>query len=164
MDVREAIVEDADSIRSVHTQAIAELASADYTQEQVDAWLAPTESADYETITSSEHQHLVAEKDDEIVGFGSHCFQAPDGYESPVDGEITGIYVHPSVAREGVGSDILSALESEAQSQNIRRLGLESSTTAVPFYEHHGYEKVREVTHEFGGTVEGPAVEMRKQL
>lgn len=164
MQVREATPEDADGIQTVHAEAIAELASADYTQEQIDAWLEPIESADYESITSSEYYYVVAENGEEIVGFGSVCSETPDGYESTVEGEITGVYVHPSVAGEGVGTSMLSALETEAQAQNIRRLGLESSINAVPFYESHGYERVRKLTHEFGGTVKGPAIEMQKRL
>jgi len=35
---------------------------------------------------------------------------------------------------------------------------------AIPFYYHHGYDKSREITHEFGERIEGPAMEMKKEL
>jgi hypothetical protein len=40
---------------------------------------------------------------------------------------------------------------------------LTASLNAMPFYEQHGYERLREQRHEFGDEVTGRVVEMRKR-
>jgi len=76
--------------------------------------------------------------------------------------------VLPSVARDGVGTEIYTELERRAREQAVAALGLSASLPAVPFYEVHGYERVTEYDHEFssheGTGVTGRVVEMRKEL
>jgi putative acetyltransferase len=74
------------------------------------------------------------------------------------------MYVDPNFAGEGVGSSLLETLETTARENDLESLGLLASVNARGFYEHHGYEFVAETTFQFGEDVEGPAVEMRKEL
>lgn len=168
MQIREATSSDVESIRTVHYESIAQLGRAAYDSEQVDAWARGVESADYAAVDSERYYFVVAEVDGDVRAFGSLRLEAPDSYETSVEGEVTGVYVHPSVAREGVGSGILAALERQARAREIESLGLSASLNAVGFYEAHGYERVREYTHEFSSHestgVEGRVVEMRKEL
>lgn len=169
MNVRNATPADAETIREIHRASIERLGLAAYTQEQVDAWARGCESADYEKpITSDEFYFIVAEDDNEILGFGSLCFDAPSEYEAFAAVEITGVYVHPSVTRSGVGTALLTSLEQEARGRGNQTIGLSASLNAVPFYEHHGYERIRAYTHEFSSEestgVEGKIIEMRKEL
>ncbi|WP_267642748.1 GNAT family N-acetyltransferase [Haloarchaeobius amylolyticus] len=173
MHVREATESDVEAIRSVHAAAIRELGRETYSAEQVAAWAAGCETAEYEDISHEDCCFVVAEAEDEerpgILAFGSLWLTPPEGYERPADAEVTAVYVDPSVAREGVGSAVLAALEDRArETAGVETLGLTASTNAVPFYEAHGYESVRERTHEFSGHestgVEGVVVEMVKTL
>ena len=169
MQVREATASDADAVRRVHRASIEGLATESYDREQVDAWAAGCESADYAAaIRADDMAYLVAERDGRVVGFGSLKLVPPEGYETAVDAAVTGVYVHPSVAREGVGSHLYAELERRARGRGVRRLGLEASRNAVPFYEAHGYERVAERGHEFSAHestgVTGTVVEMRKDL
>lgn len=168
MQIREARPEDAEAIRTVHYDSITELGPAAYDSEQVDAWARGVESADYAAVDSEDYYVVVAEVGGDVRGFGSLRLEVPDSDEASAEGEVTGVYVHPSVARQGVGSAILAALERQARAHGIRSLGLSASLNAVPFYESHGYERVRECVHEFSSHestgVEGRVVEMRKEL
>ena len=192
MEVREATLDDVERIRAIHCEAIVELASTAYDPEQIDAWVTPVETAEYKGITDDDRYFVVAEANpeacetddeevetngatpnpdgelwkpnDDVIGFASVRFESPEGYESSVDADVTGVYVHPAVARKGVGSALLSEIEREAADRGIKTLGLEASINAVPFYGHHGYDRVRECVHSFGGRVDGPAIEMRKEL
>lgn len=169
MEVREATAADADAVRRVHRASIEGLATEAYDREQVDAWAAGCESADYAAaIEANEGAYVVAESEGRTVGFGSLQLAPPGGYEAAVDAEVTGVYVHPSVAREGVGSRVYGELERRARERGVRTLGLEASRNAVPFYEAHGYERVTERTHEFSAHestgVTGTVVEMTKDL
>ena len=169
MRIRNAVPADAEAVRDVHYHSIKELGTEPYSQEQVDAWARGCESADYTAAIEAEKvEFVVADNDDTVVAFGSLKLTPPAGYEVDVDAEVTGVYVHPSVARQGIGTRIYTELERRARTSGVQMLGLSASLNAVPFYEAHGYERVREYTHEFSSHestgVTGSIVEMKTKL
>lgn len=189
MEVRDATVADTERVRAVHEASIRGLGPEAYDREQVDAWARACESADYAAaIDADGGAFLVRETQaerasrggerrpagaanadgDDVVGFASLAGDPPDGYRAEVDAEVTGVYVHPSVAREGVGSALYDELEDRTRVSGVDRLGLLASLNAVPFYESHGYERVRALDHEFSASestgVTGTVVEMAKRL
>lgn len=99
-----------------------------------------------------------------IAGFGDVRFNPPEYLQEPAAGGVRAVYVGPDHAGEGVGSALLERLEATARDRGLDSLGLHASVNARSFYEAHGYEPVTELTFEFGGEVEGPAIEMRKEL
>jgi Acetyltransferases len=173
MDVilREAVPDDAPRMRDVHLASIEALGPQAYSDEQVAAWAHERDPAEYPIETDETHV-LVAEADgdtnsegrDRIVGFGWLKPEADDYLEVAVDGEITTLYVHPAVAREGVGTRLYTELEAKARRRGVESLGLWASRNAVPFYEAQGYRRVTDHTIEFDDGVEGTVVEMRKLL
>lgn len=170
MPVRDADPSDAEAVRDLHHASITELGPEAYSEEQVDAWARGCASTDYRAaIEADGRTTLVAETDGAVVAFGSLTFAPPgDDYVADADAEVTALYVHPSVARSGVGSRLYEELERRARARNVRVLALRSSLNAVPFYEAQGYERVGEVDHEFSPHestgVFGTVVEMRKRL
>lgn len=161
--VREAARSDAESVASIHEKSIRELAPAAYSRDVVSAWAADKDPDTYQ-IESDETYFLVAEINDRIVGFGELRPEAEEYFQADVEGEIRAIYVHPDTSRRGVGTAIYQKLESEAKRVQLDSLGLWASINAREFYESLGFEIVEEMTHEFGGKVEGPALEMTKML
>lgn len=170
--VREAVPDDASRIREVHLDSIEALGPAAYSDEQVAAWAHDRDPGEY-PLETDETYAVVAERsggngpgdpDSRLVGFGWVTVDADDSLETAVDGEITAVYVHPSVARQGVGTRLYTELEAEARRRGVGSLGLWASQNAVPFYEAQGYRRVTEHTIEFDDGVEGTVVEMRKQL
>lgn len=99
-----------------------------------------------------------------IVGFGDVRFESPEYLQESADGGVRAVYVDPDHAGEGVGSALLERLEETAHDRGLDSLGLHASVNARGFYEERSYDPVSEITFEFGGEVEGPAVEMRKEL
>ncbi|RDI69873.1 GNAT family N-acetyltransferase [Halopelagius longus] len=169
MEIRDARPSDADAVRATHSDSIEGLGTEAYSDKQVDAWAEGCESADYTpAIESEKSEFVVAEADGKVVAFGSLKRAPPEGYEADVDAEVTGVYVHPSVARDGVGTRIYEELERRARARDVRTLGLSASLNAVPFYENCGYERIREYAHEFSSHestgVTGVVVEMKKEL
>lgn len=166
--VRAATSADAEAIRRVHVDSITGLGTESYTERQVEAWAAGCETADYEApVESPKMTCLVAERD-AIVGFATLDHTEPEEYVSDADAEVTAVYVTPNVARESVGSQLYTELEARARSHDFETLALSASRNAVPFYETHGYERVREYDHEFSAHLDtgvtGTVVEMVKQL
>lgn len=161
--VREAGFEDASRIRDVHLASIDGLARTDYDDAQVTALAHDRDPNEY-PIESTDTFFIVAEQDGQIIGFGWMKPDADEYFETTVEGEITAVYVHPSVARQGVGTRIYAELEAEARRNGITSLGLWASLNAVPFYEEHGYQRITEHTREFAEGTEGTVVEMTKSL
>jgi putative acetyltransferase len=169
--IRDARPGDADAIRAVHRASILELGTEAYSEEQVRAWAAGVEAADYD-VTDDDYRFVVAETGGDVVAFGSLRVRPPEGVDrlgpkasrNAVDAEVTGAYVHPEAARDGVGTAVLSTLESRAVEAGVDRLGLKASRNAVPFYEARGYERVAVHDHEFSSErstgVYGEVVEM----
>ncbi|MFC4440176.1 MULTISPECIES: GNAT family N-acetyltransferase [Natrialbaceae] len=105
METCDAKPSDTEAVRAAHSNSTTRLETEAYSEEQVNAWAQGCESADYTSaIESEESAFVVAEVDGKVVAFGSLKFASPDAYEADVDAEVTGVYVHPSVAREGVGT------------------------------------------------------------
>jgi len=161
--VREATPEDASRIRDVHLASIEGLAWKAYDDEQVRAWAHDRHPDEY-PIESTDTFFVVAEQNGQITGFGWMKPDADDYFGTTVDGEITAVYIHPSVARQGVGTRIYAELEAEARRNGVISLGLWASLNAVPFYEAQGYQRITEHTHEFAEDTEGTVVEMTKSL
>lgn len=117
-------------------------------------------------VAAVEPENDDAESSDATVtaGFGDVRFDPPEYLNEPTDSGVRAVYVDPAYAGEGVGSTLLERLEVTARDRGLASLGLHSSVNARPFYERHGYVVVEEITFEFGGKVEAPAIEMRKDL
>ena len=120
--VREAVTGDALDIRDVHLASIEGLAGQTYTEEQVQAWAHDRDPKQY-LIDSEQTYFLVAEHEEQIVGFGWMKPEAEDYFQTDVDGEITAIYVHPTVARNSVGTRIYGELESQAVRDGVTSIG-----------------------------------------
>lgn len=162
VSVREAMTSDAQRIRDVHLASIEELGRKRYTAEQVASWAHDRDPDEY-PIGSENTYFLVAENNTEVIGFGWLKYTSGEYFRTPVEGEIAAIYVHPSVARSGIGSRIYTELESQAARRNIGSLGLWASLNAVPFYEAHGYERVTDHVYEYRDGVELTLVEMENR-
>lgn len=161
MNVRAARPADAEAVNRVHLDAVDELGPDAYDEDQVAAWARGAEPSDYD-VDGDGNRFVVAEVDGEVRGFGELAYTPGDYLDPAADAEVKAVYVHPTVARRGVGSALLAALERDARENDVETVGLWASRNAVPFYEYHGYERVAERTHEFGGAVEGTVVEFRK--
>lgn len=161
--VREARPVDAARIAEIHEQSIRGIASAVYSTAVIEAWASGKDPATY-AISDEGNYFVVAEHDTEVAGFGELVIQADDYFHADVDGEIRAIYTHPDFTRNGIGSAIYTELEETAREHQVDSVGLWASINAVEFYESQGFERITGVTHEFGGEVDGEAVEMKKTL
>jgi predicted GNAT family N-acyltransferase len=70
------------------------------------------------------------------------------------------VAVRDSHRGEGLGEQLMDAVETAAREQGCTRLVLHAQTTVEEFYEHLGYETTSDVFEQAGI----PHVEMKKQL
>ena len=132
--IRPARLADALSIAALHHVSVHAMAGAFYPREVLEHWSPPV------TLASAERRYresqedggltLVAERGGEFVGFGIVV---------PEAGEILACYVAPDAARQGIGRQLLNAMEAAAAAHGVHDLRIRASLNAKSFYSAFGY-------------------------
>ena len=101
-----------------------------------------------------EATHFVAYADDEPVGTAR--------LREPQDslGKVERLAVLPAHRGEGLGRQLMDAIEDEAKRWGLERLTLHGQLRVADFYDHLGYEQVSDEFEEAGI----PHVEMTKSI
>lgn len=143
MMIRQFITGDEIALFRVFFSAVHEVASRDYTAEQVNAW-APT---DIDQQLWANHMRdlcpFVVEIDKEIVGYAD---LQPDGY-------IDHFFVSGAYARQGVGTLLMKRIHEEARRLGLKQLTSNVSKTAEPFFIRQGFEVVERKSPVLRGVV-----------
>ncbi|NPC78283.1 GNAT family N-acetyltransferase [Pyxidicoccus fallax] len=139
--IRPYVPADAPVLLELFRRSVREVASADYSPEQVRAW-AP-DDLDVETFARRRAAAgtWVAERDGAVAGFTD---LSDDGY-------IDMFFVHPEHARRGVATALMAHVLGEARRRGLARLTVAASITARPLFERSGFTVVREQRVERGG-------------
>lgn len=120
---------DAESLIELFRGSVRQIASRDYTQQQVLAW-AP-EHIDLQEWSARRGSRLtwVAKVGVKLVGF----------IDLEANGNIDMLYVHSDHQRNGIARALLEAVMDAASAQKLKSVRTESSITARPFFENHGF-------------------------
>lgn len=98
---------------------------------------------------------FVAEQNSKIVGFS--CLNLKDS-------RIGGIFVHPNFIRQGIGTNLLNAIEKVAIKNECKVIDVMSSLAAVKFYQANGYQIIRESGFFSDGLVWVSCVNLSKKI
>jgi len=143
--LRRAIPVDATTACSLVRSSIVELCGADHRGDEatIASWLANKTPDNFASwISSPRHVAIVAERAGSLVGF---AFLNGAGI-------IALLYVAPESRFTGVTKAMLASLEEHAVALGIAELRLESTATALSFYERRGYSRAGETVQGFGAT------------
>ncbi len=147
--IRLAKPEDTKIITELQTTAIETLCKENYSLQQIQA------------LTQNKNRRqfwdeiiFIAEQEGQVVGFASllSCREI-----------INGIYVAPNLTRQGIGTQLLNALEKEAIRRKISILNVNSSLTSQAFYAARSYKTIANCNFWKMG-IPIPCIAMRKQL
>jgi len=117
----------------VYFTAIHDIASRDYSPEQIQAWAPPDLDMDLWANRIQGIQPSVVELDGgEIVGYAD---LQPNGY-------VDHFFVSGAHPRQGIGTLLMARIHEEAESLGLAELSAEVSTTAEPFFALHGFQVV----------------------
>lgn len=137
-------------------QSIRQLASRDYSAEQIEAWVLgePDQSfvANW-TQRIQRNRPFVIECDSELAGFA----------DLQPSGLIDQFFISPFFEQRGLGSALMRHLVDEATSIGIARLYADVSLTAQPLFTRHGFVVVREQWPMRNGVVLRNALMVRTQ-
>jgi len=84
--------------------------------------------------------HIIAKDDEIVIGIGRLQFNSKD------EAQIRYMAIEPEHERQGIGKQIVAALEKQARDKNRTTIILDAREPAVGFYENLGYLK-REKTY-----------------
>jgi GNAT superfamily N-acetyltransferase len=132
--LRLATVEDIKQIIQLQFDSIRALCAQDYNPRELEALLLDKSKGRH----WSEEIIFVAEIEAKIVGFAG---LSRWNYLGNI-GTITGLFVAPQFARQGIGTLLVNKLEASALERKIAILRVFSSLTGHPFYLDRGYKWV----------------------
>ena len=127
--LRPYLAADAPLLAAIFVAAIQELTGDDYSEAQQEAWAAAAEDEDEFGKKLAGELTLIATMQNSPVGFAS--LKGTD--------TIDMLYVHPSVAGQGVGAMLVDALEKLAGARGAKSLTVDASDTALDFFKKRGY-------------------------
>ncbi|BDA70523.1 acetyltransferase, gnat family [Calothrix sp. PCC 7716] len=150
LQIRLSKPEDLDNILKLQADSLRALSPC-YNSSQVESLIRSQGLA----RRNSDEIVFVAEQNSEIVGFS--CLISNDS-------RIGGIFVHPNFIRQGIGTDLLDAIEKVAIKNQCKVIDVTSSLAAVKFYQANGYQTIRESGFFSEAAVWVPCVNLSKKL
>ena len=127
--LRPYLAADTPMLAAIFVAAIQELTGGDYSEAQQEAWAAAADDEEQFGKKLAGELTLIATMQNAPVGFAS--LKGPDHVEM--------LYVHPSVAGQGVGAMLCDALEKLAGSRGAKSLTVDVSDNAQEFFLKRGY-------------------------
>lgn len=155
MQLRRARKDDLLAVAEVHRAAIAVVCAQDYPPPVIEAWLAKRDPERHLRHIEADTVWL-AEEEDAVLGFGGVDLRTA---------RIESLFVHPRANGRGIARRIVERLEDAVRDARLAELTLDSSLSAVSFYERIGFRRTGENSRlklSDGITLDG--VVMRKQL
>jgi putative acetyltransferase len=132
---------DVPMLAAIFVAAIEELTGEDYSEAQQEAWAAAAEDEEAFGKKLAGQLTLIATIQNAPVGFAS--LKGAD--------HIDMLFVHPSVAGQGVASMLVDALEKLAGARGAKALTVDASDTAEPFFKKRGYVAMQRNTVTLNG-------------
>jgi putative acetyltransferase len=127
--LRPYLAADVPMLAAIFAASILELTGDDYSEAQQEAWAASVEDEDALGKRLTGQLTLIATLQNSPVGFAS--LKGAD--------HIDMLYVHPSVAGQGVASMLCDALEKLASGRGAKSLIVDASDNALEFFKKRGY-------------------------
>jgi len=127
--LRPYLAADAATLAEIFRSSIMELTGDDYSEAQQAAWIAAADDEDAFGARLGAELTLVATIDGEPVGFAA--LRGRDVVDM--------IYVHPAAAGNGIGAQLIDAIEKLAAARGAAALTADASDSALGFFERRGY-------------------------
>lgn len=141
MQIRRYKTEDCPEIIELFYNTVHTVNVKDYQLAQLNAWAAKDIDSSQWDRSLSANYTIVVENKGIIVGFGDlNC-----------TGYFDHLFVHKDFQRQGIATLLADELERYASENNIAVVTTEASITAKPFFEHRGYQVMKQQTVERKG-------------
>jgi putative acetyltransferase len=160
--IRSTSPADAQGMLEAYHSAVHVTAARDYPPEVLRLWSPIVDESRVVAKTSRLEQtlgltvmsYVAVAENGEIIGLGE--LVPPD--------TLGAVYVAASASGKGVASALLRVLEARARELGMKKLRMESSLTAAPFYALRGFQELGRDQHQLGGGLHMACVRMEKSL
>jgi GNAT superfamily N-acetyltransferase len=173
--IRRATAADIPSLGPLIAESVRRLSKGFYSTEEAERALVRVFGVDSQLVDDG--TYYVAERDGELAGCGGWSKRATlfggDQTKHGEDAElapgaaparIRAFFVHPSHARQGIGTRLLDVCESAARAHGFTEAELVATLPGVPLYETLGYEAVEPISVDLEDGYVLRCVRMRKTL
>ena len=135
MKVRLAVPVEAEECWNIRNQAIRYGCKNSYDDAVILAWTPEKMPESYRDVIATNLFFVVDAPDNRLVA---------TGFLDLSSGRVEAVFTLPQYTSNGLGSQIIEAIKSEARERGYRQLTLSSTPNAQSFYEKHGFTLVRE--------------------
>lgn len=175
--IRKATLKDQTKIADLIAKSVKGLSREDYSERQIELSIKTVFGVDTELI--ADQTYFVAETEErKIVGCGGwskrKTLYGASIYEQSRNSnllnpktdsaKIRAFFIHPRFARQGIGTAILEACESEAKTHGFKSAEMMATLPGVKLYKVRGYEGNEEVKVPIGEGEEIICIKMQKFL
>jgi GNAT superfamily N-acetyltransferase len=171
LEIRPAARSDLPALRDMQERSLRVLGRGAYSAIQIEAFIARIGTMDDYLIQDC--TYLVAQLEGEILGCGGWTTRLP-GYArharnemQPVDpgrATIRSIFVEPLAARQGIGRQVMNAVENAMRGEGFRSAELGATDCGLGFYRRLGFRPVKEFTVGLGDGIDMHFTRMQKVL
>jgi len=149
--------EDIPTVQTLHAASFATLAHDWHTPGQIAAHVALIKSVDYIDELLRCHMTLACRHTNILATAG--WMAVPDAAQTA---RIRKVFVHPQMARQGLGSMLVRHVERQARWAGYRRLIVRANINAVGLYTRLGYAAIGRDTMAVANGVDLPVIMMEK--
>ena len=160
-------------IRAMQAFSLQVLGAPYYTPREIDGFIAHFGTMD-EAVVDEGHYFIGRTADGSLVVSGGWSQREP-GYErghlyGPADiataatGTVRSVFIHPGMARMGLGSRLMRTVEQDAAGNGIEKLRLMATLSGRPFYTRLGWREEGAKTIALPGGGQFRCVAMSRQL
>ncbi|MEZ6047182.1 MAG: GNAT family N-acetyltransferase [Planctomycetaceae bacterium] len=135
--IRIAEATDAESIAQLFYETIHQVNRQHYSEEQLQAWAPAIQPAEYWIARQNRLTTFVANHAGTLAGFAELDLQSEPA-------RIDCFYGHKDYQRRGIGTRLMTTLKQFSLNSDIDELRAEVSLTALPFFQRHHFEIIRE--------------------
>lgn len=175
LQLRDATIDDVPALTSLIAQSARELCRGDYTTAQIEAAVGTAWGVDTQLIR--DRTYFVVEADGAVLACGgwskratlfggdAHADREPALLDPEKDAaRIRAFFVHPSVARRGIGRMLLERCETEARAAGFRAVALVATLVGERLYRAFDYVGDERVSYPLAGDDTIIFVPMKKSL
>lgn len=173
--IRLATLADVPALQVLIPLSARELSRNYYTPEQTESAIKYIFGVDTQLL--ADQTYYLAEAEGQIVGCGGWSKrktmfggdQMKEQQDPLLDpkrdaGRIRAFFVHPNLARKGIGRRIIEACENAARAEGFTRMELVATLPGEPLYAAMGYQVTKRVEIPMADGTTLPAAHMQKEL
>ena len=141
--IRRATIEDLEVIRKLNN-TLFELEKENYDSTLIKDWPLTEDGKEYFTDLINNHYVIIAEVDNNIVGYLAGSISEKGSYEEIQYGEINNMFIKDECRGLGIGKSLINNFKDYCKSNEINNLKVTASyknRDAIEFYHKNGFEE-----------------------